>query len=119
ATYDRLFPSQDLLPTGGLGNLIALPLQGRARRDGNSVFIDPVDGTPIADQWAFLAGTGRLAADEVAALADDLVQPVTWQDLADSGRRPRRDRTSERPAPSALVGTLASGIHLETSGWPP
>ena len=88
ATYDRLFPSQDLLPTGGLGNLIALPLQGTARRDGNSVFIDPADGTPIADQWAFLAGTGRLAADEVAALADDLVQPVTWQDLADSAQTP-------------------------------
>lgn len=119
ATYDRLCPSQDLLPTGGLGNLIALPLQGKARRDGNSVFIDPADGTPIADQWAFLAGTGRMAADEVAALADDLVQPVTWQELADGRTRPRRDRTSERSAPSPLVGTLATGIHLETSGWPP
>lgn len=26
-SYDRLFPSQDIMPKGGLGNLIALPLQ--------------------------------------------------------------------------------------------
>ena len=28
--YDRLLPAQDSLPEGGLGNLIALPLQGVA-----------------------------------------------------------------------------------------
>lgn len=32
ASYDRLFPSQDTLPKGGFGNLIALPLQYEARR---------------------------------------------------------------------------------------
>ena len=32
ASYDRLFPSQDVLAVGGLGNLIAAPLHGRARR---------------------------------------------------------------------------------------
>jgi hypothetical protein len=26
-SYDRLFPSQDTMPKGGFGNLIALPLQ--------------------------------------------------------------------------------------------
>jgi hypothetical protein len=26
-SYDRLFPSQDTMPSGGFGNLIALPLQ--------------------------------------------------------------------------------------------
>ncbi len=26
-SYDRLFPSQDTMPRGGFGNLIALPLQ--------------------------------------------------------------------------------------------
>jgi hypothetical protein len=25
-SYDRLFPNQDILPQGGFGNLIALPL---------------------------------------------------------------------------------------------
>ena len=48
ASYDRLFPSQDTMPVGGFGNLIALPLQRKAREHGNSVFIDdklrPHDG---------------------------------------------------------------------------
>jgi hypothetical protein len=40
ASYDRLFPSQDTLPRGGFGNLIALPLQRRARALGSTVFLD-------------------------------------------------------------------------------
>ena len=42
ASYDRLFPSQDPMPSGGFGNLIALPLQRHAREHRNSVFIDDV-----------------------------------------------------------------------------
>jgi hypothetical protein len=46
-SYDRLFPSQDTMPQGGFGNLIALPLQKRPRQQDNSVFLDdhflPVD----------------------------------------------------------------------------
>ncbi len=40
ASYDRLFPSQDTMPKGGFGNLIALPLQRKARPEGNTVFLD-------------------------------------------------------------------------------
>jgi hypothetical protein len=39
-SYDRFFPNQDTMPKGGLGNLIALPLQKLPRADGNSVFVD-------------------------------------------------------------------------------
>ena len=38
-SYDRFFPNQDRLPEGGFGNLVALPLQGKARKEGNSVFV--------------------------------------------------------------------------------
>ena len=31
ASYDRFFPSQDTMPVGGFANLIAFPLQRRAR----------------------------------------------------------------------------------------
>jgi len=48
-SYDRLFPSQDTMPRGGFGNLIALPLQHAARRAGGSVFLDD-DLQPLADQ---------------------------------------------------------------------
>ena len=39
-SYDRLFPNQDTMPEGGFGNLVALPLQGLARKSRNSVFVD-------------------------------------------------------------------------------
>lgn len=40
SSYDRIFPNQDTMPEGGFGNLIALPLQGKARAEGHSVFVD-------------------------------------------------------------------------------
>jgi len=49
ASYDRLFPSQDVLPTGGVGNLIAAPLHGRSRRDGATVFLDLASLEPHED----------------------------------------------------------------------
>ena len=58
-SYDRFFPNQDIMPKGGFGNLIALPLQKSARRDSNSVFIDE-HFQPIEDQWAFLASLPKL-----------------------------------------------------------
>jgi hypothetical protein len=51
ASYDRLFPSQDVLPMGGVGNLIAAPLQGRSRRDGATMFLDLATLEPHEDQW--------------------------------------------------------------------
>ncbi|HEV7398112.1 MAG TPA: hypothetical protein VGN86_16490, partial [Pyrinomonadaceae bacterium] len=53
-SYDGLFPSQDTIPKGGFGNLIALPLQRGARDKGNSVFVDD-QLQPYEDQWAFLS----------------------------------------------------------------
>ena len=53
-SYDRFFPSQDTMPAGGFGNLIALPLQSRPRENGNSVFLDD-DFHPYEDQWAYLS----------------------------------------------------------------
>lgn len=53
-SYDRLFPNQDMMPKGGFGNLIALPLQKNPRKNGCSVFVDEVL-RPYPDQWAFLA----------------------------------------------------------------
>lgn len=65
ASYDRLFPSQDLLPTGGLGNLIAAPLFKPARRDGATVFLDLATLEPHGDQWAYLSALGRMTPQEL------------------------------------------------------
>ncbi|HYN25796.1 MAG TPA: DEAD/DEAH box helicase family protein [Pyrinomonadaceae bacterium] len=66
-SYDRLFPSQDTMPKGGFGNLIALPLQHGPREHGNSVFVDD-QLRPYDDQWAFISSIKRLAPDEAQAL---------------------------------------------------
>lgn len=57
--YDRMIPTQDALPEGGLGNVIALPLQGMALKSGNSAFIDE-NWNAYEDQLNVLAGTRRL-----------------------------------------------------------
>lgn len=69
--YDRMFPNQDTLPAGGFGNLIALPLQGRARRQGNSVFLDD-SLTPYPDPWAFLSTVRTLLPGQVDDLLAEL-----------------------------------------------
>jgi len=70
ASYDRLFPSQDTLPRGGFGNLIALPFQGAAVKQGNTVFLDD-SLVPHPDQWAFLAGVQRMSLSEVQRITDE------------------------------------------------
>jgi superfamily II DNA or RNA helicase/very-short-patch-repair endonuclease len=69
-SYDRLFPNQDTMPQGGFGNLIALPLQKRAREQGNSVFLDE-QLTPWTDQWAFLANVRRVSRSQAETIAQE------------------------------------------------
>jgi len=63
-SYDRLFPSQDTLPKGGFGNLIALPLQKAARENHNSEFVD-VSFKCYPDQWAFLSAIRKLSEESI------------------------------------------------------
>jgi hypothetical protein len=69
-SYDRFFPSQDTLPQGGFGNLIALPLQKDARERGNSVFIDD-QLVPYSDQWAFLSSIRKLDRRRVEQIVNE------------------------------------------------
>lgn len=65
-SYDRLFPNQDFLPEGGLGNLIALPLQGKARKEGNSLFVNE-SFEPYSDQWDYLASIKKISLEAIDA----------------------------------------------------
>lgn len=62
--YDRMLPAQDALNNGELGNLIALPLQGQALKDGNSAFIDE-NWNAYHDQWKALLSTNKLSKQQV------------------------------------------------------
>ncbi|WP_312813850.1 TOTE conflict system archaeo-eukaryotic primase domain-containing protein [Sedimentibacter sp.] len=63
-SYDRLFPNQDTLPKGGLGNLIALPLQSNSRKNNNSVMVDE-DFKPYNDQWQFLSRIRKMDETDI------------------------------------------------------
>lgn len=63
-SYDRLFPNQDIMPVGGFGNLIALPLQKIARKNGFSEFVDK-ELQCIDDQWRFLSSLKKVVFQEV------------------------------------------------------
>jgi superfamily II DNA or RNA helicase len=86
-SYDRFFPTQDFLPRGGFGNLIALPLQKIPRESGNSCFIDE-SFEVIADQWAHLSSIRRLCKYEVDLLLKEYLpksnfkRPDAFEDVA-------------------------------------
>ncbi len=63
-TYDRMLPMQDYLEDNQAGNLIALPLQGRALADQNSAFVDR-NFRVFPDQWRVLKELRRLSTDTV------------------------------------------------------
>ena len=58
-SFDRMFPNQNEIPKGGYGNLIALPLQGKAVKEGHSVFVDEAF-KPFDDQWRFLSSIKKI-----------------------------------------------------------
>ena len=114
ASYDRLFPSQDFMPNGSFGNLIALPLQRTARRQGNTVFLDPATLQPVEDQWAFLAGVPRMSPQAVAAIAESM-GPIVFG----PGSRTSTRRTVDRPPPERVRARLAGMVSVERIGLPP
>ncbi|MDR2368393.1 MAG: DUF1653 domain-containing protein [Deltaproteobacteria bacterium] len=66
-TYDRMIPTQDTLPKGGFGNLIALPLQKMPRKEGNSAFVDE-NFMVYPDQWNYLQNIKKYTLEEIESL---------------------------------------------------
>jgi superfamily II DNA or RNA helicase len=122
ASYDRLFPSQDMLPTGGFGNLIARPLQRDVRRHGNTLFLD--DGLePYGDQWAYLDSVPRIASQRLKRLV--AYGERYGRALGDGKGSSRHETAPWRPArplasrlaavepPEAVQATLAQRLYVE------
>ena len=113
-SYDRLFPNQDTLPQGGFGNLIALPLQKRARDQGNSVFVDD-DFVPWPDQWVFLANARRVSRAQAEALVQDAERRGRILGVRlppeDDDAEPWTARPSRRHEP-ALSGVVPTSLEL-------
>ena len=94
--YDRMMPMQDSLPDGKLGNLIALPLQGRALQNGNSAFVDESWMT-YKDQWKRLRETRKLGEKEI----DELIR--LWCPDDDTMSIFQNDIEEESPGQAPLL----------------
>jgi len=111
-----MIPTQDVLPEGGLGNVIALPLQGMALRSGNSAFVDE-NWNAYTDQLKVLAGTRRLTKQEI----EDYLS--LWYSAGnadeDDGNDIPWDKNSEIEAGSVkgvVHIVLADRIYMDSSG---
>jgi len=131
-SYDRFFPNQDMMPKGGFGNLIALPLQGIPGKQGNSLFIDE-NFTPYPKQWQFLASVQRVPrvlVERIVAEAsrrgqvigvrlsvtDETEDEDPWT-LPPSGRR--AERPLRGPLPETIRAVLGNLLYLEKEGLSP
>ncbi len=130
-SYDRFFPSQDTLPQGGFGSLIALPLQRKPRERGHSVFLDE-RFLPHPDPWAFLAGVVKMGRSDVEARVREAERRgrivgvrLVLADEADAEpwtAPPSRRRKGPPPAgplPDRLELTLADQIYIAKAPLPP
>lgn len=130
SSYDRLVPGQDTMPKGGLGNLIALPLQKLPREQGNSVFVDSAMA-PFADQWAYLATLAKITRPQAEVIVREAeargrvigvrLAPCDEEDATPWSAPPSRRRV-EPPLtglPAHLELVLGDQIYLDKEGLPP
>jgi superfamily II DNA or RNA helicase len=129
-SYDRLFPSQDTLPKGGFGNLIALPLQKKPREHHNSVFVDQ-NLISYPDQWIFLSSIEKMKLQDleqifsniqdeseitgVRAVILDESENEPWK-LTPSRRHKENPITSPMPDHFNLV--ISNQIYIEKEALP-
>ncbi len=130
-SYDRLFPSQDTLPRGGFGNLIALPLQHEPRRLANSVFVDDhLVPYPDDAQWTFLASLPRIDPATVASIALEAshrgtvigVRAATSEPESAPWAAPPSRRTDvariDDPIPARVCAVLGQQLFVDKAGLP-
>jgi len=112
-SYDRFFPNQDFLPKGGFGNLVALPLQGMARRNDNSVFVD-VSFTPFPDQWGLLSSVSKLSVAEISAILErhSLQLELSSSTESKPWEMPKPDRISFEDFDGPVTLVRANGIYV-------
>jgi len=71
-SFDRLFPNQDFHSGKGLGNLIALPLNGKALLNSNSAFLNPGDFEPYAHQFEIIRNFQKLRKEKFILLYESI-----------------------------------------------
>lgn len=124
--FDRMLPAQTTIPDGGFGNLIALPFQGKAQREGNSVFVDE-QFEPFPDQWLYLSQVQLIPRSTVQNLIEttgDNPHGLATVTVANKTKRyaqtPRkRLLLTSRDFPSSLPVTQADMLYIPEKSLSP
>ncbi len=116
-SYDRLFPNQDSAPSGGFGNLIALPLQYQPRQHDNSVFVDR-ELVPYLDQWQFLDGLKRLDSDRLYKLLHQFESEIPGPVVKPWEQGIPVARTKIENCPDRLKIVLANQVFIPVNTLP-
>lgn len=116
--YDRMLPAQDVLNEAGIGNLIALPLQGNALKSGNSAFIDR-NWNAYPNQWEVLWSKPRLSVEFIEAKMNEW--SVSDIEDTDDKNTENRDKPWEKKmtfrradVDGILSITLSNGIYVDS-----
>ncbi len=123
-SYDRFFPNQDIMPDGGFGNLIALPLQHGARQQGNSLFVN-IMLQPYEDQWKFLDQLEMLTKKQLNKLITEM-KPNTLSSLDTQEineqlpweKSAKLVREKIEHCPNNITLTLANSIYISIDELP-
>lgn len=116
-SYDRFFPNQDHLPSGGFGNLIALPLQRVPREQGNSLFLDE-KFKPYPDQWVFLQSVKKMSKNEVNRIVEEASckdKIIGVRMLLGEGEKPWEMKPSRQEANIPITQPLPASVPIVMS----
>jgi hypothetical protein len=121
----EIFPKQDRLPAGGLGNFIWLPFSGESVRMSKTVFVDPMTGTPHADQWAYLHSIQGVPRGQIINMAKRIIA-LDERPVQGSEPKPRVYVGVLLPCARAMLQGVAEGcrdvaafrlaVHLKAGG---
>ena len=113
-SYDRFFPNQDTLPEGGCGNLVALPLQGKARRNGNSIFVDE-KFQPYTDQWEILLNVQKIDESRITYIIQThnfSIGELTKSSESKPWETPKPTTIEKADLPSSITLTRANMLYI-------
>ncbi len=118
--YDRMLPAQDSLPEdSAVGNLIALPLQGKALQDGNSAFIDG-NWNAYPNQWETLFNKPRLSQgflEEKIKEWSNIIDDIAANAVESDREKPwnRMQHFNKNDVEGKLHIILSNGIYVDNT----
>lgn len=118
--YDRMLPAQEQLSEGEIGNLIALPLQGKALKNGNSAFVDG-NWNAYLNQWEVLWSKPKLSQEFLElkmkewsfSAADDLEGTDKENDKEKPWEKSRKFEATD--VDGKLSITLSNGVYIDNT----